>query len=233
MAAGADDDGVDTAGGGPAKIEFDLEVAEEFRRGQANLPEDGTEEEEQVKVLLEDAYKSVIRFLNKGKYKYIVIGGMAAGAIGEPRMTRDVDINIIMNKDEVPLLLSRAEKAGFILSRERCLETAEQMGIFQIRYNDYNIDFIIASTDLEVQAFERRKVTRMYGVRGFFPTPEDLILLKIIPGRDKDLLDAKNIVVRHKGKLDTKYLKSWAMKLCDEAENMRIWSILSNLLGEK
>jgi hypothetical protein len=197
------------------------------------LPEDDAEEEEQVTYSLEDVYKSVVGFLNKGKYKYMVIGGVAAGAIGEPRMTRDVDINIIMNKEEVPLLLSRATKAGFILSRERCLKTAERLGIFQIGYKKFHVDFIIASTALETQAFERRKVTRMYGVRGFFPTPEDLILLKIIPGRDKDLLDAKNIVIRHKGKLDTKYLRDWATKLCDEAEDMRVWNTLKELLGEK
>ena len=47
-----------------------------------------------------------------------------------------------------------------------------------------------------------------------------MILLEIIPGRDKDLLDAKSIVLRHKGKLDTDYLETWATKLCDEAEDM-------------
>ena len=47
-----------------------------------------------------------------------------------------------------------------------------------------------------------------------------MILLEIIPGRDKDLLDAKSIVLRYKGKLDTDYLETWATKLCDEAEDM-------------
>jgi hypothetical protein len=56
--------------------------------------------------------------------------------------------------------------------------------------------------------------------------------MKIIPGREKDLLDAKGIVIRHRGKLDTKYLKNWAMKLSDEAQDMKIWKVLNDLLED-
>ena len=38
---------------------------------------------------LEDVFKKIVTFLNKGKYKYFVIGGIAAGTLGEPRMTAD------------------------------------------------------------------------------------------------------------------------------------------------
>ena len=56
--------------------------------------------------------------------------------------------------------------------------------------------------------------------------------MKIIPGRQKDLLDAKGVIMRHKGKLDTQCLKTWAMKLCNEAQDMRIWQVLNNLLKD-
>jgi predicted nucleotidyltransferase len=83
-----------------------------------------------------------------------------------------------------------------------------------------------------MQACERRKEIPLYGIKAFFPTPEDLILLKIIPGRDKDLLDAKNIVLRHKGKLDINYLKKWAEVFSDEAQDMRICNLLNKLLKD-
>ena len=46
------------------------------------------------------------------------------------------------------------------------------------------------------------------------------------------LTDAKGIIIRHKGKLNTQYLKTWAMKLSDEAQDMRIWQALNNLLKD-
>lgn len=60
---------------------------------------------------------------------------------------------------------------------------------------------------------------------------EDFILLKIIPGRDKDILDVKSVIERHKGKLDKRYLEMWAQRFSDEAEDMRIWNTLRQLLG--
>jgi hypothetical protein len=182
---------------------------------------------------LVDAYKKIVTFLNSGGYRYIVIGGVASSTIGEARVTADVDVDIVIRKKDVSDFLDKAKKAGFKVPVKKCLESARQVGIFQINSGDYRIDFIIASTDLEEQACQRRRAIQLHGAKAFFPTPEDMILLKIIPGRDKDLLDAKGIALRHKGKLDTKYLKAWATKLCDEAQDMRIWNILNDLLGEK
>ena len=67
-------------------------------------------------------------------------------------------------------------------------------------------------------------------MKAFFPTPEDLILLKIIPHRAQDLLDAEKVVLRHKRSLNIKYLKDWAKRLSDEAEDLRIYNELQRLL---
>jgi len=183
-------------------------------------------------ILLEDVYKKVVTFLNRGNYRYLIIGGVAAGTLGEPRITADVDVDIVIDYAGLPDFLDKAAEAGFAVSKEKCLACARRMGVFQIGLGDFHVDFIIASTGLETTAFERAKPIKLYGIKAFFPTPEDLILLKIIPGRDKDLLDAKSIALRHKGKLDTRYLRSWAEKLCDEAEDMRISKALNSLLKD-
>lgn len=185
-----------------------------------------------MKILLEQVYKKVVTFLNRSKYKYLIIGGIAAGTLGEPRVTGDVDVDIIIDQEDVPDFLDKAKKDGFKVSPKKCLRTAEQTGTFHINYGDFHIDFIIASTDLERQAFNRKKTIKLYGIKAFFPTPEDLIIFKIIPGRKQDLLDAERIVMRHKEKLDIGYLESWARKLSDQAEDMRIWNELKTLLKD-
>jgi len=44
------------------------------------------------------------------------------------------------------------------------------------------------------------------------------------------LADIENIAIRHKNKLDKKYLLDWAMKLADEAQDMRIYEDIKKLL---
>ena len=185
-----------------------------------------------MRILLEEVYKKVVTFLNKGKYKYLIIGGIAAGTLGEPRLTGDVDVDIILGQKDIPDFLDKAKKAGFKVSKGKCLRTVEQTGTFKINYGYFHVDFIIASTVLEEQAYNRRKTIALYGIKAFFPTPEDLILFKIVPGRKQDLLDAERIVLRHKEKLDIGYLKTWARKLSDQAEDMRIWNELKRLLKD-
>ena len=58
----------------------------------------------------------------------------------------------------------------------------------------------------------------------------NLDLLKLVPGRSKDLFDIESILLRHRGKLDLTYLEHWAQRLADEMEEVRIWNTLQRLL---
>lgn len=179
---------------------------------------------------MEDVYKKVVSFLNKEKYEYIVIGGIAAGTMGEPRITGDVDIDILLDRYNISDFLKKANKEGFRFDEKKCLKRAKASGVFQINYGDFHVDFIIASIDLEKEAFKRKQAITLHNVKAFFPTPEDLILLKIIPGRPQDLLDAERVVLRNREKLDRGYLMTWAQRLSEEAQDMRIYNTLRKLL---
>lgn len=182
-------------------------------------------------ILLDDVYKKLVSFLNKEGFEYIIIGGVAAGILGEPRLTGDVDVDIVLDKDNIGGLLKKIKKAGFDINEQKCIKKAKQLGVFQISYGDFHIDFIIASTDLEKEAIRRKKVIKFYGLKAFFPTPEDFILLKVVPGRSQDIGDIEKVVIRHKDRLDTKYILKWAQKLSDEAENMRIYNEAERLIA--
>lgn len=181
---------------------------------------------------LDKLYRKVIGFLNREKVNYIVIGGVAAGTLGEPRVTGDVDIDLSISKKDMADFLSKAKKAGFQFDKNVCKERAKRTGTFQIKYKEFHLDFIIASTDLEREAFKRKKVIRLYNIKAYFPTPEDLILLKVISGRPLDIIDAEKVAIRWSGKLDSKYLESWAQELSDEAENLRIYNEVTRLLNK-
>lgn len=183
-----------------------------------------------MKIILEDVYKKIVSFLNKGKFEYVIIGGIAAGIIGDPRVTGDIDVDIILDKKDLAGFLNMAKRTGFKVDVRKCIKLANEAGVFQIGYGDFHIDFIIASIDLEKEAIRRKRIIKLYGLKAFFPTIEDFILLKVVPGRPQDLMDAERAVMRHRDKLDIRYLKGWAQRLSDEAQDMRICNVLQKLL---
>lgn len=180
--------------------------------------------------LFEKAIQKTIRFLEKERIEYFILGGLAVGIMGEPRFTCDLDLVIFLKTDEVGLFLQRLKKASFKVDLKRATLTASQFGTFRVFYNKIQIDMIIASTQLEKEALQRKKRITFFGKKTSFPSPEDLILLKLIPGRPKDLIDAESIIIRNKNKLDTSYLENWAQRICEEAENFRILNQLKKML---
>lgn len=180
---------------------------------------------------LDKLLKKIVTLLDREGLDYFCIGGLAVGLLGEPRMTQDIDLILFIDKQELSGFLKKARKAGFVFSEKQAIYDANRRGAFKLVFCGLWVDIIIASTEFERSALGRRKRVKLAGVEIFLPSPEDFILLKIVPGRDKDLLDAKTVVERHEGRLDKKYLEKWAQALSDEAEDMRIWTVLKKLIG--
>jgi len=179
---------------------------------------------------LPETFNKIVSFLNKEQYAYLIIGGMAAGILGAPRMTQDIDFCIFISDEEIKEFLSKANKAGFDFNEKETRKRIKETGAFKISYRECNVDFLIVSTDFEKEALARKQKINLYGIDAYFPTPEDLILFKVVPARHIDMSDIEKIIERHLGKLDKKYIMKWAQKLSDEAENMQIYNTLKKLL---
>jgi len=180
--------------------------------------------------MLKQSYKKIVFFLNNEKINYIVIGGIAVSVIGNPRETIDIDFCVFIKKSDIKNLLDKMTQADFTVDKEKILKNINLMGCFNIKDRNVRIDFIIASHKFEKSAFDRKISVEMLGVKAYYPTPEDLILLKIVPGRLRDLADVEDIAIRHSGKLNEKYLLSWAQKLSDEAQDLRIFKEVQRIL---
>ena len=150
-------------------------------------------------------------------------------AVGEPRMTQDIDLIIFIPKQSLPNFLATARQNGFDLNQHQAMADVRDWGTCSIHYKGVAIDFILASTDLEESAWRRKIRRKIFGRLVNLPSLEDLILLKMIPGRPKDLVDAGNLAVSAGKKLDRKYLRQWGERLCDQAEDMRIMRQLKEL----
>lgn len=177
-------------------------------------------------------FGKTINLLNETKTPYLLIGGLAASLLGEARITNDVDFIIVVNDDKLRTFLKEAKEKGFKFPEKKLWETFSLKGTFRLFCKGLYVDFIRASIELEKQAFKRKRKAKLLGKVIFIPSPEDMILFKTIPGREIDLIDIKRILVRHREKLDQKYLEQWAMKISDEAEDTRIYYRLKKIMKE-
>ena len=188
---------------------------------------------------LADTFRALVTLLEKRKAPYLVIGGMAQAVIREPRLTQDLDCIVSVPTPRFTDLLEDLCEAGFDVDRQAALKHMESTGTFSAQRGRWRVDVITASTEFEESAlefeesaFRRAQRIRLYGVEANFPTPEDLILLKLVPGRDKDMLDVKTVIHRHRDRLDRSYLEQWARRLSDEAEDARMWHALQQIFKE-
>lgn len=176
-------------------------------------------------------YHQVVNLLESIRSPYLIIGGMATGVLGEPRLTHDIDAIIDADSKIISALLHKAKATGFSFNEQTVMNNRKQKGTFRLHYHKSWVDLIIASTEIERVAFSRAHRVKVLGIEASFPSPEDFILFKLIPGRPKDLLDVESVILRHQEKLDKEYLNQWAQRLSDEMEDLRIYNTLKKLLG--
>ena len=175
-------------------------------------------------------YLGIVKLLETLRLPYLIVGGMATGVLGEPRLTHDVDAIIGFKSSDIERVLKKAGEEGFLFNDRETRKDIQEKGTFRLQYRKSWADLIIASTELEQSAFKRARRVKVLGVEANFPSPEDFILFKLIPGRPKDLLDVESVILRHRDNLDRAYLERWAQRISDEMEDLRVFNTLKKLL---
>lgn len=174
--------------------------------------------------------RASIDLLESSDVPYLVIGGLAVAAVGEPRLTADVDVVAFVSMDAAGRLIGTAAASGFRASDDE-VERLRATGTLRFRRDGFQLDVIIASLPFEERARQRAVARRLFDRDVPMPTAEDLLLFKVIAARDKDLLDAAGIVRRHAGRLDRAYLDAAIEEICDLAEDTRPRVLLEQVLG--
>lgn len=168
---------------------------------------------EEFKVL-----KEVSSLLEKVGIPYMVTGSIAGNFYAQPRMTRDIDIVIVLDPKNIPKFVSAFEET-FYVDSEMVESEVRRKGMFNLIHQKYmvKVDCVIRK-DEEYRKieFERRRLVDIQGVQFWIVSAEDLILSKLNWAKqsqsEMQLRDAENIMESLK-KVDKSYLMNWAQKL--------------------
>ena len=150
---------------------------------------------------------------------YAVMGGMAVRVHGIPRPTHDLDFTLAIEQDRLPELFARLADEGFTVPepyQQGWVDRVADMPLVKLRIylgdRGVDVDLFLAESAFQREIMSRRRRARLDAQDVWIVTPEDLLLLKLLAGRPRDLSDAGDILFVQ-GQLDQAYLKRWAAQL--------------------
>lgn len=154
--------------------------------------------------------KKIARELKKRSIPYMVIGGQAVLLYGEPRLTRDIDITLGINIDQLDKILQIVSALGLNIAVENEKEFVSQTMVLPAieAQSGIRVDFIFSYSPYERQAIERAREVRFGRTSIRFGSLEDVVIHKVIAGRPRDMEDIRSILLKNK-EYDSNYIEKW------------------------
>jgi hypothetical protein len=128
---------------------------------------------------------------------------------GRPRLTADIDITIRLEPENVPGFCADMEQAGFRLrvsDRDGCVARTRVLP-FLHQPTQLPLDVVLAGSGLEEQFLQRAVPVEIEGVTIPVIAAEDLVVLKILAGRPKDVEDVRSVLAERVDTLDLQRIR--------------------------
>ncbi|MEW5693150.1 MAG: hypothetical protein AB1765_07625 [Candidatus Hydrogenedentota bacterium] len=150
--------------------------------------------------------QAICKVFNKHSVDYLVIGGDAVNIYGGDRVTYDHDVWVNSSRDNLERLVDALYELEYIKDKNkiavldriyRPVELFKKFKLNKFRLNETDIPLDIFSSNIRYKKFtlcyKRRNTILIDKVEVNFISKKDLIKLKKIAARSKDLLDIKKI----------------------------------------
>lgn len=161
--------------------------------------------------IVQNQLESVSRLQNSLRLagiQSVVIGGIAVAIWGDPRVTKDADLKVLLTREQSSQLLAAIPPEYQIESSDPEGDLRQLGFIFTKDKSGVRIDLLLADLGFDRQAIERgSEIAPVPGINLIVCSPEDLIIYKMISTRAYDREDARKVVARQGAKLDHDYIE--------------------------
>ncbi len=180
------------------------------------------------------AVRDLVAWLEAEQVPALVIGGVAAGLLGRPRITRDVDAVVLLEDSRWKSFLAAGGEWGLFPRVEDALGFARRSRVLllQHRPSGVEVDVSLGALPFEEEAVARATLVDVGELRIPLPTPEDLIIMKAIAHRPNDLADISGLLDAHP-KLDWRRIRRWVGEFAEVLEMPEILTDLEKLLSSQ
>jgi len=167
------------------------------------------------------------RFNDQG----VIIGGVAASLLGAPRYTVDLDAVFLLDSEDIPRLLAEAANLGIEPRISDPIGFALKSRVLLLRHtaSGIDIDLSLGMLPFEVEMVERSSTVEIGSIKLRLPTPEDLIIMKAVAHRSKDLEDIQAIASSYPN-LDKERIRFWVELFGEALDIPDLWKEVKKLL---
>ena len=166
----------------------------------------------------ESALRDLSTLLDKHGVPYMVIGGLANAIWGNPRATLDIDVTIWVPDKQIEEMLQVFEQE-YICMVDSPHDFVNKTRVLPVKDKEnLRIDVIFGAVPFEKDAIDAAVEVLIGSTTVCFCNAENLILLKIVSDRRKDIEDIKGILKFQREKLDFNYLNTRISELAELLE---------------
>lgn len=163
-----------------------------------------------------ELFADLVAALDALGLRWYVFGAQAALVWGRPRLTTDVDVTVectVPTRD----LVAALEERGFSLrvdGTEAFIE-ATRVVPFEHRVSGLGLDLVLGGPGLEQLFLDHTVPVDVAGTTVPFISPEDLIVTKLLAGREKDIDDVRGVLAERGSALDVSRIRTTLRMLED------------------
>lgn len=178
------------------------------------------------------AIESLQRLLHQSNDRGVIIGGVAVGFLGRPRFTADVDAVFLLATSDISRFMKLAQAENIFPRIQDAEDFARKNRVLLLRHGptETDIDISLGILPFEEEMVERGGTKTFADLAIRLPTPEDLIIMKAIAHRPKDLEDIRTIADKYPD-LDRKRIEKWVKSFGDALELPDLWDEIKRLLN--
>lgn len=163
-----------------------------------------------------EVLKDAVGRLDRVGIPYMLTGSMALAYYAEPRMTRDIDLVVELDRAAGERIVD-AFAPDYYVSPEDAVRAVRDQGMFNALHLGHvvKVDFMVRKDDpYRRHEFERRCRVSMPGFEAWIVSREDLILSKLVWAKESasemQLRDVRALLAAG---ADADYLRRWAVVL--------------------
>ncbi len=177
-----------------------------------------------------EAAKEVQQFCESRSWGSCFIGGVAVLRWGEPRVTRDVDLTLMVGFGGEERFVS-ALLGEFVGRLPDAYEFALRSRVLLLQAgNGVGIDVSLGALPFEAMTVGRSTYFEFEeGVRLRTCSAEDLVVMKLFAGRALDLQDAEGVIRRQVGCFDWAHVREQIGPLAELKDEALTWANLERL----
>ncbi|MBI4646434.1 MAG: hypothetical protein HY738_07530 [Bacteroidia bacterium] len=154
-------------------------------------------------------YFEVFEALYRERIKYLLVGGLAVNLHGVPRVTYDIDIIILTDRDNILKLNNTLLNLGYIprlpvnpndMANEKILNdwienrNMKAFSFYNVKENRKIIDIVIEHPLDFTKAFQHKVLKKVDDVEIYVASIDDMISMKKVSNRPKDINDMEMLM---------------------------------------